>query len=221
MPSHLKSPGLFGTGGWILSSGAIVSITAAAGAQTTGGPGTATLTLNKTTLLPNTAGQTLDLEIQSTGGNNQIEGADVFAQINNGSTSGTMPVITGVNLTAAGEIFAGDTAEPTETDHDWIAANLASSSAPLTDTGELAILTINTTGLSSGSTFTLQFDTNDGNTDLTDSTGSNTNIVLSGGGNLPGAGIMGTITLAVPEPAAGVISCSSAAGLLMRRRRRA
>lgn len=75
-----------------------------------------------------------------------------------------------------------------------------------------------TVGMSSGS-FTIQFDTIDGNTDVVDSTGPH-DITLAGAGNLSGANIEGTITIAVPEPTSGALLCTGASGVLVRRRRR-
>jgi len=216
MRKYLMPVGMLGTGGWIVSSGAVLSLTGAASAA-----GTATLSLNTTTLLPSTAGQSLILDITGTSGTTAIEGSDVYAQINNGSAGGNPPILGNITMTSAGEVFAGFSQGTTATSGNWIAANDAtteSGSVSVPDTGELAILTISTVGMSSGS-FTIQFHTIDGNTDVIDSVGPS-DITLSGAGNLSGANIEGTITLAVPEPTSAALLCTGTTGILMRRRRR-
>jgi hypothetical protein len=221
MRSYLKPMGLLSTG-WIVSSGAVLTLSGAASAAT----GTATLFLSTNTLQPNLAGQTIDLNITSTGGVNSIEGTDVDVQLNSGNPgSNTTPDISLINLTAAGTIFSASTDETLyENPNIWVGARAVSSPSPETDTGTLAVLTISTVGMTSGTSFTIQFDNVSAsavNTNVIDETGSGSNIVLSGDGTTLTAGgnIQGTINV-VPEAASLSMLGLSAGGMLMRRRRR-
>jgi len=221
MRNPLQNNWLLSTG-WVVSSGAVFAISSSASAAS------ATLSistsLGNNRLLANTAGQKIDLNIAN--GNTLISGTDVLVQINNGSVSGTEPVLTNVVVAGSGSgtLFASEPAGSAEFNGDWQAGN-GTSIFPSTvaDSGVLGVITVNTTGLSAGSTFTIQFANIDGNsTDVDDSSNNSNTITLAGDGTtLSGSNIQGTISLvAVPEPGTADLLSAGLGGVLTRRRRR-
>jgi hypothetical protein len=193
------------------------------------------LSLSTNTLLPNTAGQTVDLLIS---GSNTITNSDVNVQINNGSPTvdspapgATPPMITSIVMAASGTVFgtSNNLGDISTIYNQWDASDsigetIGHSITP--DTGILAILTISTVGMPNGS-FTIQFENAgpiaSGKTDVEDTTASGTtSFPLAGDGTTlsVGGNIEGTISISVPEPVSMAMLSLAAPTILMRRRAR-
>ena len=182
--------------------------------------GSATLGLNTTTV-QNAAGQQLLLTINGTDTN--VQGADLYVQINDGGTgnggTSTKPTITTISMSQSGMMFAGDGGLETfhQTNGPLIADDHIASPTQLSDASKtLAAITLDASALSPGNTFTIQFfnvGPSHNTTDLSDNLGSTTSITLSGTGFSSPA----TITV-VPEPACALM-LALGAGLVLTRRR--
>lgn len=119
------------------------------------------ITVGNNILLPNRAGQTVQLFV--TGGQ-QVPGLDLFAWVAGGGTAngGTAgPVISNVNLTS-GTIFAGHnggqvniSALPTQAYSGYVTTDSGTVAA----SGLLATLTIDTTGFNGGAIYPLRLNT--------------------------------------------------------------
>jgi len=219
MRGYLKPLALISSSGWILSSGALLTGSGAASADV--------ISLSTNTLLSNTAGQTVDLLIS---GSNTITNSDVNVQINSADSSvGSTPVITNIVMAAAGTVFGttNNLGDNTTIFNNWDATDAISETAGHSitpDSGTLAILTISTVGMSSGS-FTIQFEnvgaSGAGHTDVEDtSAAGSTSFPLSGDGTTlsVGGNIEGTIS--VPEPVSVTMLGLGAPFMVMRRNRR-
>lgn len=220
MRNPLHNKWLMSTG-WIVSSGAVITVSAPkTQAQT------ATLSFNTTTVSA-AANQQLQVEISDPGPTQTI-GGQMAVQVSAGT-------ITNIDLITATIFASNNTGQQTLFLQDGNQqalreVNVSSGSVP--DSGALfATITLNDTGLTPGSTFTLQ---------LTEVAGQST--FLNGSPSSPdpdspipmeGTGYSATATTdpssadpvtihvaAVPEPASGTLLCAGAAGVLMRRRRK-
>ncbi|MEX0778067.1 MAG: PEP-CTERM sorting domain-containing protein [Phycisphaeraceae bacterium] len=157
------------------------------------------------TLLPNTPGQIIQIMISGAAEDPEIEGVNLYLQIGNANSG---PVITALEL-VNGTIFQGTTnfADDLGTvpAPQWQAAQgvtlLSPASIPVPSNGVLATLTLDTTGLTSGSWSLILDPSAIGTTDF---------------GGAPATLINGT--LSIPEPASLVLLAGLGVGWMGRRR---
>ena len=182
----------------------------------------ASVSIGTVNLLPNTPNQKINIYIAGT---EQVASLDFFAQLGDGGAinagSNTRPVFQNVDI-LGGSIFAGNNAgaagDPNGTPQGsnaghpliWVDGTITISGT-VTANGLLATLTIDTTGLTSGS-FPLQL------MNVADQLRPfDTKLRLSNGDLIPLTAPAGTINV-VPEPATLSILCL--AGMLLTRRNR-
>jgi len=186
----------------------------------------ATLSLNTTTLLPGTAGQTIQLLVN--GSDTNVVDDDVAVQVGDGGTANggtsTGPTITGLDL-KTGTIFSS-------TSNPVVAAKgplvmvgdvLPVSAVSDTNAGNpvlLATVTLSTVGFT-GSSFTLSFE----NVSAKNGGPFPTDLILSNAATVtptgPGAGGSPTVTISVvPEPATAGLGVLCLGGVLLKRRSR-
>jgi hypothetical protein len=162
-------------------------------------------------------GQVININIS---GSTQVAGTTWDVQVLDGgsgnSGTATKPTITGMEVTT-GISSANNTGNAFIQPNGPLigSASTTTTSGTVLDSGVLAKLTLNTTGMSSGNTFTIQF-TNVGPSHATSEVDS-----LSGPITLTGAGIGSTATITVvPEPMSASLMLLGIGGLALRRSRR-
>jgi len=176
-------------------------------------------------LLANSPNQ--KITIQVTGGE-QIAGEDLFAQIGDGGPinggTNTKPIFTNVDIITS-TIFVGNNSgaqgDPngippgSNAGHPliWLDSTVTNTGT-VPANGLLATLTIDTTGVNSG-TFSLLL------TGVANTLGSfNTTLRASSGDPIPLTVTNGRITVVTPEPASGMLGVAGMTLLLSRRKRR-
>jgi hypothetical protein len=167
-------------------------------------------------LLANTPGQTITLFISDPAPNTtRLAGEDFVVQLADGN--GTQPKITGVDLLTGTVFAANNNGQRTFAGGNfpqaqgWGTATDANNAATfVNDNGKLATITIDTTGVNSG---TFSFSIGAGSTRL-----GPTSFFNDQANDIPATITDGTIT--VPEPSAAGLLALLASGAVMRHRRR-
>lgn len=201
-----------------------VCLAAAFAVSSLSADGAAIVTVGNHTLLANTPGQTITISIS---GAEQVAGEDLFAQIGDGgSINGginTKPVFSNVDI-IHGTIFDGNNTgaqgDPngvppgSNAGHPliWLDSTVTNSGT-VSDNGLLATLTVDTTGLNSG-TFPLLL------SGVANTLGTfNTTVRDAAGAPIALTIQNGTITVAAPEPSTVGLVCVFGLTALARRRR--